>query len=295
MVSQNKLLFVAMLLLAMTLIPLGDTAGKLAMQQGVAPIYVAWARFFLGALCLLPFCGLQLSDVRYFLDWRLLIRAAFFIVAVSSILTAVKTESIANAFGAFFIGPILSYFIAAIFLKESITIIRSILLFVGFGGALLVIKPSFNMSTGMSYAVLAGVFYGFYLVTNRWLAGTFRPRLILISTLIIGSLVLAPFGITQIPDLNLKLSLLILVSSLCSAIGNLLIIEASHKLPASVIAPFIYTQLVAAVFFSIVVFNTWPDRLSIFGLITLILAGISSFLIANREKRQSIKALPSSK
>ncbi len=150
MSSNNKLLFIAMILLAMTLIPLGDTAGKLLMQQGVTPIYVAWSRFVIGALCLLPFSRLQLSELPHFLDWRLLIRAALFIAAVSSILTAVKTESIANVFGAFFIGPILSYFIAAIFLKESITLTRSILLFIGFAGALLVIKPGFGMSTGMT-------------------------------------------------------------------------------------------------------------------------------------------------
>ncbi len=275
-----------MILLAMTLIPLGDTAGKLLMQQGVTPIYVAWSRFVIGAICLLPFSGLKLSELRHFLDLRLLIRAALFIGAVSSILTAVKTESIANVFGAFFIGPILSYFIAAIFLKEPITLVRSILLFIGFGGALLVIKPGFDMSTGMIYAVMAGTFYGFFLVTNRWLAGTFRPRLILISTLVIGSFVLTPFGIKEMPELNMNLSLLILLSSLCSAIGNLLIIEASRQLPASVIAPFVYIQLVAATFFGVVVFNTWPDQLSLIGLITLILAGMSSFLIANREKKQ---------
>ena len=286
MSSNNKLLFITMILLAMTLIPLGDTAGKLLMQQGVTPIYVAWSRFVIGALCLLPFSGLRLSELRHFLDWRLLIRAALFIAAVSSILTAVKTESIANVFGAFFIGPILSYFIAAIFLKEPITFTRSILLFVGFGGALLVIKPGFGMSTGMGYAALAGTFYGFFLVTNRWLAGTFRPRLILISTLVIGSIVLAPFGVKEMPDLNMNLSLLILLSSLSSAIGNLLIIEASRQLPASVIAPFVYIQLVAATFFGVVVFNTWPDQLSLIGLITLIMAGMSSFLIANREKKR---------
>ncbi len=274
-----------MILLAMTLIPLGDTAGKLLMQQGVTPIYVAWSRFVIGALCLLPFSRLQLSELPHFLDWRLLIRAALFIAAVSSILTAVKTESIANVFGAFFIGPILSYFIAAIFLKESITLVRSILLFIGFAGALLVIKPGFGMSTGMTYAALAGIFYGFFLVTNRWLAGTFRPRLILISTLVIGSFVLAPFGVKEMPDLNMNLSLLILLSSLSSAIGNLLIIEASRQLPASIIAPFVYIQLVAATFFGVVVFNTWPDQSSLIGLVTLIVAGMSSFLIASYEKK----------
>ena len=269
----------------MTLIPLGDTAGKLLMQHEVSPIFVAWSRFFIGALCILPFSQLVRSELCHFRNWRVLLRAGLFIAAVTSILMAVKTEPIANVFGAFFIGPIISYFIAAIFLKEPISLSRSLLLFIGFGGALLVIKPGFGMSTGLLFATLAGVFYGFTLVANRWLAGIYRPRLILITTLIIGSIVLAPFGVTKIPDLNMELSLLLLLSSLSSAIGNLLIIEASRQLPASVVAPFVYMQLVAATFFGVIVFNTWPDNLSLIGLLILIVAGLSSFLIASDKKK----------
>ena len=255
------------------------------MQQGVSPIFVAWSRFVIGALCILPFSRLVRSELRHLMNWRILLRAGLFIAAVTSILMAVKTESIANVFGAFFIGPILSYFIAAIFLKEPISLSRSLLLFIGFGGALLVIKPGFGMSTGLFFAALAGVFYGFTLVANRWLAGIYRPRLILITTLIIGSIVLAPFGSTEIPDFNMELCLLVLLSSLSSAIGNLLIIEASRQLPASVVAPFVYMQLVAATFFGVVVFNTWPDKLSLIGLVILIAAGLFSFLLANEKRR----------
>ena len=282
--SSNKWLFIPVILLAMALIPLGDTAGKLMMEQGVSPIFVTWSRALIGALCLLPFSGLKLFELKLFFNWRIIFRALLFVGAVTSILKGIETESLANVFGAFFIGPILSYFLAALLLKEKITKLRSILLLIGFAGALMVIKPGFGMTQGIGYAVLAGCFYGCMLVANRWLAGTFRPRLILISTLIIGTIVLTPFSLDSIPTLNTNLSLLILLSALSSAIGNLLIIEANRRLPASVIAPFVYTQLIAAMFLGYAVFNDLPDNISLLGLLVLLASGFASFFISNREK-----------
>lgn len=286
--DTNKALFVGIILLAMTFIPLGDTAGKLLMQQGVAPMFVVWSRLFIGMIFLLPVSGFRLHEVRCFRDWRIYLRTAFFLGALSCILMALETESLANVFGAFFIGPILSYFIAAIVLKEPITLLRSVLLFVGFGGALLVIKPGFGMTTGLAFAVSAGVFYGCFLVSTRWLTEYFRPRLLLLSTLMIGSVVVAPFGLQEIPDLNSSVVWLVLLSSAASAIGNLLIIEASRQLSASVIAPFVYMQLVAATFFGVVVFNSWPDSLSVIGLLILVASGVSSFFISARQRKKSL-------
>ena len=282
MTTKDKVLLIFILLFGIALIPLGDTAGKLLMQVGVSPLFVAWSRLLIGFLFILALSGIKLSEISHAYDWRLLLRAGLFICSVTLILAAVETESLANIFGAFFIGPIISYFLAAWLLKEGITLIRSILLLIGFGGALLVIKPGINMTLGMGLATLAGCFYGGLLVANRWLAGSFRPRFILFVTLLCGSVVLAPVGITAIPNLNTYTVMLLFVSALASAIGNLIIIEANTKLPASVVAPFIYTQLIAATFFSIVVFDSWPDIYSLVGLIILFVSGLASFMLSHK-------------
>lgn len=282
--SSNKWLLIPMILLAMTLIPLGDTAGKLIMQDGVSPVFVTWSRALIGALCLLPFSGLKLSELPLFFNWRIILRALLFVGAVTCIMTAVETEALANVFGAFFIGPILAYFLAALLLKENITKLRSMLLFIGFIGVLMVIKPGFGMTKGIAFAVFAGCFYGCLLVTNRWLAGTYRPRFILVSTLIIGALVQTPFSISSIPSLSTNLCLLVLLSAISSALGNLLIIQANRNLPASVVAPFVYFQLIAATIFGYAVFNDLPDDISLIGLLILLVSGFASFFISNKEK-----------
>lgn len=123
-------------------IPLGDTAGKLMFQHtDVEPVFIAWSRYGLGiALVWIAFAG-RGFNFSVFRDWRLWLRSAFVTAAVVSILNSIQTEPLANAFAAFFIGPIFAYFGAALFLKEKITWFRTVTLIIAFLGVLIVVRP----------------------------------------------------------------------------------------------------------------------------------------------------------
>ena len=284
MTQAIRLQSVFMMLLGMTLIVTGDTAGKLLLAAGFTPFFVAATRFFLGALMLAPFMGLTRADIPNFFNWRVILRACCVTGAISCILTALSTEPIANVFGAFFIGPLLSYFLSAILLKEAITWRRTALILLGFAGVVLVVKPGFGMTTGMGFAVMAGCFYGCFIVATRWLAGQYRPRFLLISQLMIGSCFLMPMAIGPIPDLSIKLTSLIALSALSSGLGNLLLVVVSRTTPANVVAPLVYTQLLAATIFGFLVFGDWPDTLSFIGLTVILFSGLASFWLAGRGK-----------
>ena len=98
--------------IAMSFIVLGDTAGKLLTSAGVEPVFVAWTRFAIAALIMLPFCGLRRDEMRIFKDPRVIFRGLLISVGISCILTALKSEPMANVFGAFFIGPPAMGFVA---------------------------------------------------------------------------------------------------------------------------------------------------------------------------------------
>ena len=131
------------MLLAMTLIPAGDTAGKLLGEAGVAPVFTAWSRFTLGAVMILPFVA-RIMPLALFADWRIWLRGLLLAGGILSILTALRTEPIADVFGAFFIGPILAYVLSAWLLREGFSPLRIILLLLGFCGDLLVVRPGFG-------------------------------------------------------------------------------------------------------------------------------------------------------
>ncbi len=264
-----------LMLLAMALIPAGDTAGKLLGMAGVAPVFTAFSRFALGAVLLLPFV-LHLTPMRLFLDWRIWLRALLLAGGILSILTALQTEPIANVFGAFFVGPILAAILSVWLLGERVSRARAALLLIGFCGVLLVVRPGFGMTPGLGFAVLAGLFYGGFLTASRWLSTVARPRAMLISQLVIGALILAPFGMQAIPAITPQIAALTLASAAGSMLGNLCLILALRLAPASRMAPFVYTQLISATTLGWVVFGTLPDTLTLVGLAILLISGLAS-------------------
>lgn len=266
----------------MTLIVIGDVAGRLLTEAGFTPFFVAWARFSLAVVVLTPFCGLKVSELRSLLVPGIILRGCLIAAAISCILTALKTEPLATVFGGFFVGPIVAYGISAWLLRERVTLIRTILLMVSFGGVLLVVKPGFGMTTGLAFALLAGALHGCYLVATRWLAQDYRPRFLLFSQLLIGTIVLAPMAVGPIPAAGLNIGLLILVSAMGSAFGNFLLVFANQRAEASVVAPLIYSQIIAATVLGFLVFGEWPDHIALLGLAIIILAGGGSVWAAGR-------------
>ncbi|SLN22470.1 EamA-like transporter family protein [Pseudooctadecabacter jejudonensis] len=267
----------------MTCIVIGDTAGKILTQQGVSPLFVAWTRFALAGLVLLPFMGLQADDLRAVRDPLVWLRALLIAGGIVCILTSLRTEPVANAFGAMFINPIVAFGLAAVFLKERVTVTRSVLLIAGFIGVLLVVKPGFGFTPGLGFALSAGLLYGAFLTTTRAVAQKYRPRLLLISQLLIGSVLLAPMGLSVLPTaISLPMFGFILLSALASAAGNLLVVMASKTSPNTTIAPLIYLQLISATAIGYMVFGDWPDPISFLGLSVIFAAGMSSLALSRR-------------
>jgi drug/metabolite transporter (DMT)-like permease len=273
---------VGAVVLAMTLIVGGDAAATLLTSAGFPQTFVAWTRFALAAVLLAPLCGLGRTDLREFTNWRLYLRAALIVGGIVSILTALQTEPMANVFAGFFVGPVVSYFLSALLLGERITLIRTILLLLSFAGVLLVVRPGFGMTSGMGFAILAGCFHGSYLVATRWLAGDYRPRFLLFSQLLIGAVLLSPFALSQTPQMTLPFLGLITISALGSAGGNFLLVMVNRTTPAGVVAPLIYSQLLAAMVIGWLVFGQWPDGPSLVGLAVIIIAGVSSVWFAKQ-------------
>ena len=264
-------------------IPFGDTAGKMMLlRSDIDPLFIAWSRYGLGIILVwLAFAG-RGFHFGLFRDWRMWMRSVFVTASIVLILNSIATEPLANAFAAFFVGPIFAYFGAALLLKEKITWFRTISLIVAFLGVLIVVRPGFGMSPGLGYALLGGLFYAAFLVSTRWLSDVASPRLLLITNMIMGTLMLTPWGIGHIPNMDFELSKLVLWSAAASAVGNMAIVLSSSLVDGSRIAPLIYMQLVYATLFGILFFGEYPDHWTWIGLAVLVTSGFASFFAQRR-------------
>ena len=171
------------MLIGMILIPTGDAASKLLSNAyGFHPYFIAWARFALGALLILPFIPRScLTVFRNPLAW---IRGVLIAVGISAITVAVSLEDLADVFAVFFIGPIISYILAVIFLKETVNLQRTALLLLGFCGILIIARPGFGFSAGLGFALLAGTTYGTFLTLSWVAASQEEPQGLLISQMV---------------------------------------------------------------------------------------------------------------
>lgn len=257
---------------AMSLIPAGDAAGKLLSAQGVSPIFVAWSRFAVGAVLVAPLFAAQ--GLRLLGDPRVWLRGALLAGGITAIQTALKAAPLADVFATFFIGPIVSYVLAGLLLGERMTPLRTALVGLGFAGVLLVVRPGFDWTPGLGFALLAGVCYGGFLTASRWLSGVGSPGALTFTQLAIGAILLLPFGATRIPEIDTQVALLTLTSAICSMLGNLILLYAYRIAPATVLAPLVYFQLFAAVLLGWLVFSDWPDALTWAGMALILGAGI---------------------
>ncbi|WP_241488836.1 DMT family transporter [Shimia sp. SK013] len=271
----------------MSLIPAGDAAGKLMTQDhGLSPIFVAWSRFALGALLALPL--VRADTFRLLADWRIWLRALLLVGGITSIQFALVRAPLADVFAAFFIGPIFSFALSALLLREPVTRVRTVLMVLGFFGVLLVVRPSLGgdgplLSSGRSFALMAGLFYGAFLTASRWLATAARPADLLFTQLFFGAIALTPFGLAVLPDMTASVAGLTFVSASFSALGNLLLIYAYTRANASELAPYVYFQLASAVALGWVIFADLPDALTWAGLALIIAAGLASAMLASRK------------
>lgn len=273
----------ALMFLAMSMIPAGDTAGKLlSSEHGVSPFFVAWSRFVIGSLVALPL--VRPDTLRILRDGRIWLRAALLAGGILSIQMALQRAPVADVFAAFFIGPIFSYLLSVLLLGERVTRLRSALMLLGFAGVLLVVRPglapslgpSLGTGSGIGFALLAGLFYGAFLTASRWLSPVARPASLLFSQLFLSALMLTPFSLQTVPELTPTLIGLTFTSALFSLGGNFLLLFAYARAPAATLAPFVYFQLIGAVLLGWVVFRDLPDAATWAGLALIIGAGIAS-------------------
>ncbi len=268
---------VLLMVVGMMFIPLGDSFAKLASHQThYSAVTIAWARFALGAVLVMPialfFGQLPRLAVRFWMTQ--LIRAGFLCGCIVLIIKAVSLLPFADAYGAFFIGPAMTTIFAHIILGENVRPIEWFSVFAGFVGVLLIVRPGAAMSFDLFWALGAGCCYAGYLTATRWGRAVGPPLAQLAGQLLAGTVLLLPFSLGGISLSDLQAPEFLLGSGMSSAVGNLLTILALGYARAATLTPLVYAQLIGATLLGMLLFGTIPSALSALGLGIIVVTGV---------------------
>lgn len=262
----------------MMLLPLGDSVAKF--MTTTTPYdagFLAWSRFVVGCAIVVPIAlllhGFGSITGRFLVQQA--IRGALVGGAITLIIHAVKTTTLADTYGGFFIGPALATILARLVLKEQVKRIEWIAVALGFIGVSLIVRPSFEMNVGLLYAIGAGCCYGCFLVATRWAAGSAPPMMQLAGQLLFSLLFFAPLGVDDFVNYGIVATEDLLLMGIVSALANLFSIMALERAHATYLAPVVYLQIVSASLLTWFFFEDPVDGIAKIGLVIILMAGLT--------------------
>lgn len=286
--AASGLLFMAM---SAMVLPLGDAFAKEAARIGdVPPFVISFMRFLVGAALFAPLAmampevrGMKLTRIFFFSQ---LVRGVFAVLAITSMVTAVRHAPLADVFGAFFVAPAVATFLATAILGERVTKLDILSIVLGLIGVVLVTRPGANMNVGLLWALLGGTCFACLNVATRWAAPYAPPLAQVVSQMLLGMLFTAPFALPEIGRAADAPGFVVL-SGLGSALSNLLMTMAFARERAAILAPLIYLQLPSAVLIGFAMFGDLPDMLAVAGLALIVVTGFGFRLYAVMKARRS--------
>lgn len=154
----------------------------------------------------------------------------------------------------------------------------------GFAGVLLIARPGMGgMHPAALFSLGATAAYGFYAVITRIVSRVDSDQTSLFYSNLIGALIMLPIVpfVWQTPS-SWVIALLLMMIGVLGSLGHYFLIAGHRLAPASVLSPFVYTQLVWVVILGYLVFDHVPNTWTMAGATMVIGSGL---YLLYRERR----------
>jgi len=259
--ARNRLIGIGLVSLTYLLFSLLDGSAKWLV--GAMPvIMVVWLRFathvVIAGLVLFPVRGISLVKTRH-LRWHLL-RALMFVAMTGINFWALQYLQLTVTASIFFSVPIIIAVLSAPLLGEKLDRGRWVAIIAGFAGVLVIVRPGgAEFHPAMLASVVNAVLYAVFMMMTRRLAAYDSPETIQYLPAVGAAIGLAPFALAawESPSGWLEWTVACLLGVL-GGFGHYLLALAHRYAPASVIAPFLYQQVVYMALLGYLVFGDIP-------------------------------------
>jgi drug/metabolite transporter (DMT)-like permease len=265
-----------------------------AMSKYLVAYYPAsalvWLRYVLQTLVMtaifVPRMGLRL--VRTTSPGVQVLRGLMLVFSSVVFVVALNHMQIAEVASIVFLAPLIVALAGGPLLGERVGTRTWFALAGGFTGVLLIIRPGGNAFTWWALLPLGcAFFFAGYQILTRKLAGHDDPITTLFYPGLIAVLAIPPVfpgAISAVPAVPLHAALLAAIGIL-GAVGHFLLIRAHGLAPATLLAPFGYTQLLVVLVLGWLAFGQLPDGVALTGIALIAGSGLGLILASRRGVR----------
>lgn len=295
---QNPLQGMGIMAGAMVVLPAMDAIAKyMATFEAMSPGQVTFYRFFFQVACTLPilFAVFRWKALSAKRPWMNLLRGALHGAASLLFFVAVKYMPLADVFAIYFVEPFMLTALSALFLGDTVGWRRWMAIVVGFGGAMIVIQPSYEIfGLKALLPVCCAFLFSLYLFLNRAIGEADSPltmqtmagfggTLFMGAALLGGNALAIPDFEMSLPSSTLGLFLLLILGTI-SGYAHMLVVRAFRLAPLSLLAPFQYFEIISATVLGYALFDDFPNFSKWIGIFIIVASGL---FIIWRERVQS--------
>ena len=287
----DRLRAIGLMILAVSLFACLDATAKYLVTRANLPLpQIVWMRF-LGQLGIMVLALGLLAVPRLFTTKKLgaqLLRSCLLLASTVLNFLALRTLRLDQSLTIQFLAPLVVALAAGPLLGEWVGWRRFLAICIGFCGILVVIRPGFEaVPPGVIFALGCMIAYASFILLTRYISAYDSAEVTLTYSMLAGVLLVAPIAIDQWvwPADEFTWALCISMG-IWASIGHFIFIVAYRLAPASMLAPFLYTQLLTTTILGFSIFGDVPDQWTIVGSAIVIASGI--YLV----HRERVKKVP---
>lgn len=276
--ADNVPLGIALTIAAILIFGIQDAVSKYLVQD-YSPFQLAMMRFWAFAafsLILVMRQGPLRQAFRSRSPVLQVFRALLLVVDIWLFAMALKDVPLAELQAIALVYPLMVTLVAIPILGEKVGVFRFSAVFIGFLGALLIVRPGgLPLSWGVLYGVLAAAAYAVYVALTRKVSSHDSTATSMVYVGVVGLVMTTGVGIffwRPMPLADLALVGVIMVTS--TAAHGLMMVALSRA-PASTLQPFNYASLPWGILLSFVFFQHLIDAVSFVGAVVIVGAGLA--------------------
>ena len=274
--ADRPLVGILLMVAAMSVVPFMDALAK-HLSDAIPVLQVVWARYFFHFCLIFPVALVRYGPRRLVPARPLLqlVRGGLLLGSTVLFFAAISAMPLADALALVFVSPLIVTALSPWVLGEAVGTRRKVAVLVGFLGALLIVRPGFgSLQWPALLALAAGVVFGFYLLATRRLSGSAPPLVTLTYSAAAGALIMSCVvpAVWVAPSAG-QLGAMALMGVIAAG-GHFLLIKAFDFAPASLLAPFTYSEIIVTTLLGLVFFGDFPEAWTWAGIAVVIGSGL---------------------